>query len=354
MLGLGLALVTAIAAQAMGGRLIQHQAGFFGLFGIAVLSYVLANQTGIRAAGVGYAFWAILLGLVVSNTAGVPGWLKPALRSELYIRTGLVLLGAEFLFNRILDLGPPGLVVAWLVTPVVILFMYRFGTRVLKMASPSLVIVVAAAASVCGVSAAVATAAAARARKDELTLAVGMTLIYTVLMMVLMPLGIRAVGMDPTVGAAWMGGTVPATGAVVAAGAVLGEEAGRVAAVVKMIQNVLIGFVAFLVAVYWVIRVDAPDGSTRPAAPEIWRRFPKFILGFVGASLLFSFVLTPALGDEAGGRHHRHHLRPSRLALLPRVRERRARVELPRSRRPGLGRAGPFNSTSWARPSTSC
>ena len=177
--------------------------------------------------------------------------------------------------------------------------MYRFGTRVLKVASPSLVIVVAAAASVCGVSAAVATAAAARAKKDELTLAVGMTLIYTVLMMVLMPLGIRAVGMDPTVGGAWIGGTVPATGAVVAAAAVLGEEAGQVAAVVKMVQNVLIGVVAFIVAVYWVTRVDATGGSTRPAAPEIWRRFPKFVLGFIGASLLFSFVLTPALGDEA-------------------------------------------------------
>ena len=72
-----------------------------------------------------------------------------------------MLLGAEILFNRILTLGPPGLVVAWLVTPVVIVFMYRFGTRVLKMASPSLVIVIAVATSVCGVSAAIATAAAA-------------------------------------------------------------------------------------------------------------------------------------------------------------------------------------------------
>ena len=299
MLGLGLALLTALAAQAMGGRFIQHQAGFFGLFGLAVLSYLLANQTGIRAAGVGYAFWAILLGLVVSNTAGVPGWLRPALRGELYIKTGLVLLGAEILFNRILTLGPPGLLVAWLVTPVVIVFMYRFGTRVLKMASPSLVIVIAVATSVCGVSAAIATAAAARAKKDELTLAVSMTLVFTVLMMILMPLGIRAVGMDPIVGGAWIGGTVDATGAVVAAGAILGEEAGQVAAVVKMIQNILIGVVAFLVAVYWVTRVDAPGAADRPAAAEIWRRFPKFILGFVGASLLFSFVLTPALGDEA-------------------------------------------------------
>ena len=299
MLGLGLALVTGLAAQAMGTRLVRHQAGFFGLFGLAVLAYALANQTGIRAAGVGYAFWALALGLVVSNTAGVPGWLKPAVRSELYIKTGLVLLGAEILFNRILTLGPPGLVVAWLVTPVVILFMYRFGTRVLKMASPSLVIVIAAATSVCGVSAAIATAAAARAKKDELTLAVSMTLIFTVLMMIVMPLGIRAVGMDPIVGGAWIGGTVDATGAVVAAGAMLGEEAGQVAAVVKMIQNILIGVVAFLVAVCWVTRVDAPGTSTRPPAVEIWNRLPKFILGFLGASLLFSFVLTPALGDDA-------------------------------------------------------
>ena len=299
MLGLGLALVTGLAAQAMGGRLIRHQAGFFGLFGLAVLAYALANQTGIRAAGVGYAFWALALGLVVSNTAGVPGWLKPAVRGELYIKTGLVLLGAEILFNRILTLGPPGLLVAWLVTPVVILFMYRFGTRVLKMASPSLVIVIAAATSVCGVSAAIATAAAARAKKDELTLAVSMTLIFTVLMMIVMPLGIRAVGMDPIVGGAWIGGTVDATGAVVAAGAMLGEEAGQVAAVVKMIQNILIGVVAFLVAVCWVTRVDAPGTSTRPPAVEIWNRLPKFILGFLGASLLFSFVLTPALGDDA-------------------------------------------------------
>ena len=269
-LGLGLTLVTGVAARIMGGSFLQHQAGFFGLFLLAVLAYVLANQTGIRAAGVGYAFWALLLGLLISNTVGTPDPLKPAIRSELYIKTGLVLLGAEILFNRILNLGPPGLFVAWFVTPIVIFFMYRFGTRVLKIASPSLVIVIAAATSVCGVSAAIAVAAAARAKKEELTLAVGMTLIFTVLMMVLMPLGIRAIGMDPMVGAAWIGGTVDATGAVVAAGAMLGEEAGQVAAIVKMIQNILIGVVAFLVAVYWVTTIEKREGTARPAAAEIW------------------------------------------------------------------------------------
>ena len=298
-LGLGLTLITGLAARAMGRSFLQHQAGFFALFLLALLSYVLANQTGIRGLGIGYAFWALLLGLLISNTVGTPDPLKPALRSELYIKTGLVLLGAEVLFNRILNLGPPGLFVAWLVTPIVIFFMYRFGTRVLKIASPSLVIVIAAATSVCGVSAAIAVAAAARAKKEELTLAVGMTLIFTVAMMILMPMGIRAIGMDPIIGAAWIGGTVDATGAVVAAGAMLGEDAGEVAAVVKMIQNVLIGVVAFLVAVYWVTTVEKKEGAARPAVSEIWTRFPKFILGFIGASLLFSFVLTPTLGEDA-------------------------------------------------------
>ena len=298
-LGLGLALITTLAAQVIGGSFILHQGGFFALFGLAVLSYLLANQTGIRAAGVGYAFWALLLGLIISNSVGTPGWLRPALRSELYIKTGLVLLGAEILFGNILALGPPGLFVAWLVTPIVIVFMYRFGTRVLKISSPALVIVIAAATAVCGVSAAIAAAAAARARKEELTLAIGMTLVFTVTMMILMPLGIRAVGLDPVIGAAWIGGTVDATGAVVAAGAMLGEEAGQVAAIVKMIQNILIGVVAFCIALFWVTTVEASSGSARPGAAEIWTRFPKFILGFIAASLLFSFVLTPVMNDEA-------------------------------------------------------
>jgi uncharacterized membrane protein YadS len=96
----------------------------------------------------------------------------------------------------------------------------------------------------------------------------------------------------------WLGGTIDSTGAVVAAGAFLGETAEKVAAVVKMIQNVLIGVVAFVVAVYWITRVDRDPDAPRPSAMEIWYRFPKFILGFAGMSLLFSFVLMPALGED--------------------------------------------------------
>ena len=87
-LGIGFALMTALETQIMGGSFMVHQVGFIALFLLAVVAYFLANQTGIRAAGVGYAFWALLLGLLISNTGGTPGWLKPAIRSELYIKTG--------------------------------------------------------------------------------------------------------------------------------------------------------------------------------------------------------------------------------------------------------------------------
>ena len=292
----GLLLLTTLAVRAMGAGAARQAAGFVPLFALAVIAYTLAQHSAIRATGFGYAFWALAIGLLIANTVGTPRWIQPALRGELYIKTGLVLLGAEILFGNVLNLGVPGLFVAWVVTPTVIIFMYQFGTRVLRMTNRSLVIVIAAATSVCGVSAAIAAAAASRAKKEELTLAVGMSLIFTVLMMVLMPLGIRASGMDTVVGAAWIGGTVDATGAVVAAGALLGEQAEQIAAVVKMIQNTLIGLVAFLIAVYWVTTVEPDSSAGSPQAIEIWRRFPKFIIGFVAASLLFSFVLTPLLG----------------------------------------------------------
>ena len=317
-----------LAVRVMGNSAGRYLRGFLAIFVLSVLAYAIAQQTTIRAAGLGYAFWALGIGLAIANSIGTPAWIKPALRSELYIKAGLVLLGAEILFGNIMRLGVPGLFVAWVVTPTVIVFMYQLGTRVFKIRSRALVVVIAAATSVCGVSAAIAAAAASRAKKEELTLAVGMSLIFTVLMMVAMPLGIRAVGMDPVVGAAWIGGTVDATGAVVAAGAILGEQAEQIAAVVKMIQNTLIGVVAFLIAVYWVTRVEAREDRSTPNAMEVWYRFPKFILGFFAASVLFSFVLTPALGAARVEFAARRHIRFSRMAVLPGVRQHRARIEL--------------------------
>ena len=297
-LGAGLGVLMTIGVAFMRADWKRFFAGYLVVFALAVLSYAVAGQVTIKAWGLGYAIWGLAFGLLVANTVGTPGWLLAGARSEMFIKTGLVLLGGEILFSEILKLGLPGLLVAWVVTPTVIIFMWLFGTRWLKMRSKNIPMIIAAATSVCGVSAAIAVAAACRAKKEELTLAVGMTMIFTVLMMIGMPPLCKAVGMDPAVAGAWLGGTIDSTGAVVAAGAFLGPEAEKVAAVVKMIQNVLIGLVAFLVAIYWITRVDKDPEAPRPSILEIWYRFPKFILGFAAASLVFSFVLMPAVGHE--------------------------------------------------------
>jgi uncharacterized membrane protein YadS len=287
-----------IGVKVMGGDAGKFAKAYPAIFILALIAYFFSTQATIKNY-LGYAFWALGIGLLISNTIGTPDWIKPAVKTEYYIKTGLVILGAEILFSNIVKFGLYGLGVAWFVTPIVVIFMWYFGTRVLKMVSKPMVIIIATATSVCGVSAAIAAAAASRAKKEDLTFAIGLTLIFTVIMMVTMPLFVSAVGMDPMVGGAWMGGTIDATGAVVLAGEALGPLAGQVAAMVKMIQNVLIGVIAFAIAIFFATKVDREEGGPSVGASEIWHRFPKFILGFIAASVLFSFIIEPSLGTDA-------------------------------------------------------
>ncbi len=299
----GLAVILAvffgIGMQVMGKSFGKFVVGFFFVFIIAVLAYMAEVQQTMKTYGFGFPLWAIVFGMLISNTVGTPEWVRPAVQTEYYIKTGLVLLGAEVLFGKILSIGLPGIFVAWVVTPIVLTCTYWFGQRILKFPSKTLNVTISADMSVCGVSAAIATASACRAKKEELTLAVGLSMVFTAVMMVAMPAFIKAVGMPDVLGGAWIGGTIDATGAVAAAGAFLGDRALYVAATVKMIQNVLIGIIAFAVAVYWCARVDRQPG-TRVSSMEIWHRFPKFVLGFIAASIIFS-IIDGQLGKDVSG-----------------------------------------------------
>jgi uncharacterized integral membrane protein (TIGR00698 family) len=263
--------------------------GFVIVFLVAVLAYMLGGQAISKQYGFGAEAWGILLGMVIANSIGTPKWVLPACQVEFFIKTGLVLLGTEVLFGKILAIGIPGIFVAWVVTPIVLVCTYIFGQKVLKMESKTLNVVVSADMSVCGTSAAIAAAAACRAKKEELTLSIGLSLVFTAIMMIAMPAFIKAVGMPEILGGAWMGGTIDSTGAVAAAGAFLGEKAMYVAATIKMIQNVMIGVTAFCIALYWCMRVEKQAGRT-VGTGEIWHRFPKFVLGFLAASVLFSLL----------------------------------------------------------------
>ncbi len=293
-----LMLIFGASAKAMGTSFRKFSVGFIGLFAIAVLAYVLSSQQEAKEFGLNYAIWAIALGILISNTIGIPKWIQPALFSELFIKTGLILLGAEILFSKILAIGLPGIFITWIVTPIVLIVTYIFGQKVLKIKSKSLNMTICADMSVCGVSAAIATSMACKAKKEELTLAISISMIFTAIMMVLMPMAIKAMGLSQVLGGALIGGTLDATGAVVAAGAFLGDTALNVAATIKMIQNILIGFIAFGVAVYWTTKVER-NPSEKPKISEIFVRFPRFLLGFIGASIIFSLIYH-YMGQETG------------------------------------------------------
>ena len=286
---LALAVMFSIGIAFMGQSVPKFIIGFVGVFIFTVLAMAMGSQATMKYWGVSTEVCAILVGMLIANTIGTPNWMKPALQVEYYIKTGLVLLGATILMDKIIAIGTPGLFVAWVVTPIVLVCTYIFGQKVIKMPSKTLNIVISADMSVCGTSAAIATAAACRAKKEELALSIGISLLFTAIMMIVMPIVIKALGMPEVLGGAWIGGTIDATGAVAAAGAFLGEKAMYVAATIKMIQNVLIGVTAFCVAVYWVTKVDRVEGH-EVNLMEIWHRFPKFVLGFLAASIIFSYI----------------------------------------------------------------
>ncbi|MFI3268235.1 MAG: putative sulfate exporter family transporter [Rikenellaceae bacterium] len=274
----------------MGESFRKFAVSLAAIFLITIVSFVLAGQKEVSYLGVNYAIWAIAIGIIISNTVGVPKWLKPAIRSEYYIKTGLVIMGAEILISKILAIGLPGIFVAWIVTPIVLIVTYIFGQKVLKLKSKSLNMTICADMSVCGVSAAIATASATKAKKEELTIAITLSMIFTVVMMVVLPMIAKSIGLSEVIAGAWLGGTLDSTGAVVAAGNFIGDTALNVAATIKMIQNVLIGVVAFFVALYWAIYVERTPNAPRPKPIEIWTRFPKFLLGFIGMSIVFSLL----------------------------------------------------------------
>lgn len=289
-----LATLFCIGVKHQGGKIKEYLPAFAALFVISVIVRLVSAEYTLNRY-LEWAFWALVIGLLISNTVGVPKWLKPAIRTEFYIKTGLVIMGFSVLFSNIAKFGLYGLGIAWVVTPIVIIFMWWFGTKVLKIDNKPLVITVASATSVCGTSAAIATGAAAGAKKNDLSVAISISIIFTILMMVFEPMIIKAVGMSPMMGGALIGGTVDSTGAVVLAGNALGPEGEQVAVLVKSIQNILIGFIAFFVALFFTTYVDK-NSTQKVGAGEIWTRFPKFIIGFFAASLIASFVILPIVG----------------------------------------------------------
>ena len=270
---------------------------FVAIFLIALLAQWIAKLDTVKYYGFEAVFFSVIFGLIIRNLFRVPEWLKPAIQGEFFIKIGVVCLGATVLFSDVMKSGAAGLIQANLVVAIVWFFGYWIARKLRVEHATAMTL--ASGVSICGVSACITAAGVAGTDKKQLSYIISLVLIVVVPMIYLMPwLGEMIVPLlsdDPAIQreivGAWIGGTIDTTSGVGASSEMAGEVAQKTAIVVKATQNVLIGVVAFFIALHLSTRFESSNDKVRPSfVGVVWEKFPKFILGFVVASALFSIL----------------------------------------------------------------
>jgi len=290
--GVGVGLLAAIGLALEGGDVARFTRGYPVVFALAWLSLVLAGHAAPTAWGIEYVIFALGIGLLVSHLGGVGASIRAAARSELFIKTGLVIMGATILFGDILQAGALGIIQA--VGVVIVVWYVAFWLAKRFRVDDEMAVMLSTAVSICGVSAAIAACGAIQGDRRKLSYVTALVLVVAVPMIVLMPWIVRLAGIPDAVAGAWMGGTLDTTPSVIAASALVSDTTVRVGTIVKFSQNVLIGVAALVLSMWWTMR-QAQPGERATGASVIWQRFPKFVLGFLAASAVFSFLLGPEL-----------------------------------------------------------
>ncbi len=270
------------------------------VFAVSMLAQVVAKIGIIKDFGFEAVFFSVIFGLIIRNLFHIPEWMKPAIQGEFFIKIGVVCLGATVLFNEVMKSGAFGLIQAILVVSIVWFFAY-FISRKMGVDERS-AMVMSSGLSICGVSACITASRVANCDDKKLSYIVSLVLIIVVPMIYLMPwlasmiLPLFFDNQDTInqVAGAWIGGTVDTTSGVGASSSIFSDEANEVAMVVKGVQNILIGVVAFFIALYLSARSESGK-MQRPSLGIVWEKFPKFVLGFVLASALFSVLAANGL-----------------------------------------------------------
>ncbi len=261
------------------------------IIGWRVSTYIGALDLpfGIPGKVLEYPLWAALLGLAgnfILKLLKEHDSFRPGFKTELFLKVGLVLLGAGVNLSLLVTAASGAILQGVVMIACVFFFAWWLGHKFGL--DEKLTAVMATALAVCGVSAAVAAAGSVLAKKEQVTYVTALVILTALPLMVIAPLLAGALGLPEAVAGAWFGGNIDTTAAVVGAGTIYGEQAQQIASIVKSTQNALIGLVAFLLAVVFAARSGSETGE-KPNLRMVWDRFPKFVLGFVAASVLYSF-----------------------------------------------------------------
>jgi uncharacterized integral membrane protein (TIGR00698 family) len=291
-----------IGAAALGIKISRFLPAFFAIYIATAAIYFLGLWDQAPRYNLEPPLVALGLGLLISNTVGVPRWLDPGLRVEFYIKTGIVLLGASLPLTLIAWAGPVAIVQAAIVSLATFGVIYFAAVRLGL--DKRLAATLGTGGAVCGVSGAIAVGGAVGARKEEVSIAISLVVIWAIVMIFVLPLTARSLGLSTGVAGAWIGTSEFADAAGLAAAQTYGGYAGNVPGIagnpdaavsaftlMKVIgRDIWIGVWAFVLSLIATMRWERTGVSSKANAGEIWNRFPKFVLGFLVASAVVTLV----------------------------------------------------------------
>jgi uncharacterized membrane protein YadS len=318
---LGFGLVFAISMRIMGRNLGQFLAGYTILFLGSLAIFYLAGWSAVKKMDLGAPLLALLVGLIIGNLKAAPEWFKTSLRTEYYIKTGIVLLGATLPLTLIAEAGPIAFVQATIVSIVTWLVIYLAATRIFDL-DPRFGAVLGTGGAVCGVSGAIAVGGAVKADKDHIAIGIGVVSVWAIVMIFILavltkwmiPAGGGALTewyhISPGEAGAWVGTSEYADAAGFAVVAELATEHGdapiHAFTLMKVIgRDIWIGIWAFVLSIvsvtFWEKKSQTGDGPQgRVGLSVIWERFPKFVLGFFAASIIMSLIAASPPADYVG------------------------------------------------------
>jgi uncharacterized integral membrane protein (TIGR00698 family) len=301
--------IFAVALSALGHKARDFLPSFLFLYVFSVAIFAFGQWDVANRYNLEPPLVALVLGLVISNLIGVPRSLEAGFRVEFYIKTGIVLLGATLPIELILWAGPIAILQASIVSIVTFLVIYWVGVTLGL--DRRLAATLGAGGAVCGVSAAIAIAGAVGAKKEDAPIAITLVIVWAIVMIFVLPFAADALHLSAGVGGAWIGTSEFADAAGFAAAQTYGavaehgnlggtqDQAVWAFTLMKVVgRDVWIGIWAFVLALIATTRWERTGIDGKPELGQIWWRFPKFVIGFVIASLIVTAVTSGySLGD---------------------------------------------------------
>ena len=309
--GFFLAVFT-FAARYLGHNIANFATGFTVLYIISVAITIFGSNKFMKDWQLETPLLALLFGMIVSNTITLPDWFKTALRTEFYVKTGIILMGATLPFTIILQAGPLAMLQATIVSVITFGSIFFAAVYLFKL-DPRFGACLGAGGSICGVSGSIAIGGACRAEKEHVSVAISMVIIWAVVMIFLLPIWAKQLGMHPGPAGAWIGTSEFADAAGFAAAEAIGDErATKTFTLMKVVgRDMFVGVWALLVAILSVTvweKKSAAD-SERVNYGEVWNRFPKFVIGFFVASIFTTLVIA-SLNPKVGAAFSKEVLGP--------------------------------------------